>query len=208
MDAVRHFIAVMTLLSVPPAIGLWLAIHPFARAWRRIGPIATYSILIIPALGLVWLLWRMRATLIGTDFGTHPALLALGAAAAAAGAWIARARRRHLTQRILVGVPELSSADKGRLLTEGIYARVRNPRYIEFLFFVLAYACVANFSGTWAVVLLSVPAIHLIVLLEESELRDRFGAEYDGYCRRVPRWLPGRSAPRDADRRPGENQPR
>jgi protein-S-isoprenylcysteine O-methyltransferase Ste14 len=28
------------------------------------------------------------------------------------------------------------------------------------------------------------------VLLEERELRDRFGAEYDAYCRRVARYLP------------------
>jgi len=27
-------------------------------------------------------------------------------------------------------------------------------------------------------------------MLEERELRERFGAEYDAYCRRVPRFLP------------------
>lgn len=192
MASVRYFIAVMLLLSIPPAVGLWYAIHPFARVWRRIGPAATYAVLMIPVFVLGWLLWQRRNTLIGADFGTQPVLLALGAAAFGIGAWIARARRRHLTQRILAGVPELSSTDRGHLLTEGIYARVRNPRYIELLFFVLAYACVANFSGTWVLALLSVPAIHLIVLLEEAELRDRFGDEYDDYCRRVPRWIPFR----------------
>jgi protein-S-isoprenylcysteine O-methyltransferase Ste14 len=30
------------------------------------------------------------------------------------------------------------------------------------------------------------------VLLEERELRDRFGAEYEEYCRRVPRYIPKR----------------
>ncbi len=193
MASVRQFIAVMLLLTLPSAIGLWCAIHPLARAWRRIGATATYLVLSIPAFGLGWLLWERRASLIGTDFGTQPGLLVLGAVAAVAGGWIARQRRRHLTQRILVGVPELSATDKGHLLSEGIYAKVRNPRYIEFMLFVLAYACVANFSGTWLLVLLSVPAMHVIVLLEESELRDRFGSEYHDYCRRVPRWRPGAS---------------
>jgi protein-S-isoprenylcysteine O-methyltransferase Ste14 len=190
MERVRYFIAVWMFLSIPSAIGLWVAIHPFARAWRRIGPAATYAVLMIPTFGLSWFLWQARDTLVGTDFGPRPALLAVGALAAVGGTVIARARRRHLTQRILVGVPELSSSDKGRLLTEGIYAKVRNPRYIEFLFFVLAAAGVVNFSGTWALVVLCVPALHVVVLLEEAELRDRFGAEYDDYCRRVPRWLP------------------
>ena len=35
------------------------------------------------------------------------------------------------------------------------------------------------------------PAVHLIVLLEERELGRRFGAAYDEYAARVPRYLPG-----------------
>jgi len=30
------------------------------------------------------------------------------------------------------------------------------------------------------------------VLMEERELRDRFRAEYEEYCRQVPRYLPRR----------------
>jgi protein-S-isoprenylcysteine O-methyltransferase Ste14 len=190
MDAVRYFIAVTLLLGLPSAIGLWCAIHPFARVWRRIGHKATYAVLMIPVFALGWLLWVSRTTLIGADWGTQPALLVLAAVAAGIGLWIARARRLHLTHAILVGVPELSSSDQGRLLTEGIYSQVRNPRYIEMLFGVVAYACVVNYSGTWALAILSAPALHLVVLLEESELRDRFGADYVDYCRRVPRWIP------------------
>ena len=34
-------------------------------------------------------------------------------------------------------------------------------------------------------------AFHLFVLFwEEPDLRRRFGADYEAYCRRVPRWLP------------------
>ncbi|HUR21628.1 MAG TPA: isoprenylcysteine carboxylmethyltransferase family protein [Vicinamibacterales bacterium] len=192
MDDVRYGIAVTLLLGMPLAIALWITIHPFARAWRRIGVKATYAVLLVPGFALDWALWVNRTTLIGADWGTQPALLVLAAVTASIGVWIARARRLHLTPQILVGVPELSSSDKGRLLTEGIYSRVRNPRYLEVLFGMVTYACVANYSGTWALALLSAPGLHLVVLLEESELRDRFGADYDDYCRRVPRWIPRR----------------
>jgi protein-S-isoprenylcysteine O-methyltransferase Ste14 len=197
METARYFIAVLMLVSVPPAIGLWYAIHPFARAWRRIGTLATYLVLAVPFGALGWLTWRYRDLLLGADFGTQPWLFALTVPAAVGGAFIARARRRHLTQRILVGVPELSPRDKGHLLTEGIYARVRNPRYVEFMAFVLAYVSVANYGGAWVLFLLLFPATQVLVLLEERELRDRFGAEYEEYCRRVPRWIPrGRQAVR------------
>ena len=199
MDKARYAVAVMILISVPIAIGLWYAIHPFARAWRRIGAAGTYLVLCIPGIGAGWLIWQWRGVLLGADLRAQPALAVPGVAAAVVGAGIARARRRHLTQRILVGVPELSRTDPGRLLTGGIYDRVRNPRYLEFMAFIVAYACFANFAGTWVLVLLTFPAMHLLVLLEERELRDRFGAEYEAYCRRVPRWAPRRGgAPADS----------
>lgn len=37
-----------------------------------------------------------------------------------------------------------------------------------------------------------VPLRHLIVLLEERELRDRFGEAHADHARRVPRYWPGR----------------
>jgi protein-S-isoprenylcysteine O-methyltransferase Ste14 len=192
MNVARHAIAVMMLVSVPISLGLWYFIHPFARAWRRVGPIWTYLILTPPSLALGAVLWRYRRVLLGRDLGTNLPIIALTIPAAVAGILVARARRRHLTQKILTGIPELSQAGKGRLLTEGIYGRVRNPRYLEFLLFVLAYVGFANYAGTWILYGLCFPAIHLIVLLEERELRDRFGEEYEAYCRRVPRYVPRR----------------
>jgi protein-S-isoprenylcysteine O-methyltransferase Ste14 len=88
-----------------------------------------------------------------------------------------------------VGVPEVSKTDKGRLLSEGIYARTRNPRYLEFVAFSFVYVAFANHTGTWVLFALIFPALHLVVLLEERELRERFGAEYEEYCGRVPRYL-------------------
>ena len=192
MDRLRYFLAVTMLVTVPISLGLWYAIHPFARLWRRVGPAATYAVLAVPATALGAWLWIQRRTLLGRDLGAQPLLAALGVLAFAVAIAIARKRRRHLTQRILTGVPELSG-EKGTLLTEGLYARTRNPRYLEFLFFVLGYVAIANYAGTWVLWVLCFPAIHLVVLLEERELRDRFGAEYDDYCRRVPRYLPRRA---------------
>ena len=56
--------------------------------------------------------------------------------------------------------------------------------------FVLAYVAFANYTGTGILYVLTFPAAHAVVLLEERELRDRFGCEFDEYCRRVPRYLP------------------
>jgi protein-S-isoprenylcysteine O-methyltransferase Ste14 len=144
----------------------------------------------VPALGVCWGSFTARKTLVGTDLGTRPALIVLGVAALLLAGALAGARRKHLTQQILMGVPELSATDKGKLLTEGIYGRIRNPRYVELLTFILGVAAISNHLGLWILLLASMPAIELIVVLEERELRERFGAEFDEYCRRVPRWIP------------------
>jgi protein-S-isoprenylcysteine O-methyltransferase Ste14 len=190
MDNARYFIAVLMVVMMPPAIVYWYIIHPFARLWRRAGSTATFAAVSSLSAVACWVLWRFRVQLAGTDLGAQPALIAAAVPAAIVGIIIARRRRKLLTMRVLVGVPEVSGEDKGRLLTEGIYAKTRNPRYLEFLALSFAYVAFANYVGVWILYLSAFPALHLVVLLEERELRDRFGAEYDEYCRRVPRYIP------------------
>jgi protein-S-isoprenylcysteine O-methyltransferase Ste14 len=191
MNAARYVIAVMMLVAVPFALCLWYLIHPFARFWRRLGPLVTYVILSVPIAAGCAGIWAARERLLGRDLGTSAPLIVLAVVSATVGAAIAWQRRKHLTQRVLAGIPELSR-DPGRLLTGGIYSQTRNPRYLEFLFFSLAYIAFANYAGAWVLYACMFPATHLVVLLEERELRERFGAEYEAYCRRVPRYVPRR----------------
>jgi protein-S-isoprenylcysteine O-methyltransferase Ste14 len=192
VDNARYVVAVLMMATLPPAIGSWFIIHPFVRLWRRLGKVATYSILYSLLAAAALILWEFRKPLLGTDLGFQPLLLVPAVPAAVVGVLVIRQRRRVLTEAIRNGYPEVSRTDKGRLLTEGIYTRMRNPRYIEMLLFGFVYMAFANYSGTWIMYALTYPAIHLVVLLEERELRDRFGAEYEEYCRRVPRYLPVR----------------
>lgn len=191
MNSVRYFIALVTLISLPPAILLWFAVHPFARFWRKLGPVWTYALLSLPTGLLMVAVFLVRRRLLAIDFGTSPPLIALSVLTIAVGSWMAVRRRKLLTHGILVGLPELSGRRyPGKLLTEGIYAKIRHPRYIEALLWTLGYALFANYLAVYIAFLLAIPALYLVVLLEERELRERFGAAYDEYCRRVPRFIP------------------
>ena len=198
MNKLRYFIGFLLLAIQPPAILLWVAIHPFAPFWRRLGPGWTYALLGIPVLGYMVAAWLARDFLMGTDLGTSFITMALAAACVVAGALLNRQRRKHLNFATLSGLPELSGQQyPGRLLTEGIYGRIRHPRYVEVHFVVFGYAFFANYLGAYLVALLSIPLIYLVVVLEEKELRVRFGAVYEEYCRRVPRFIPRRRPPND-----------
>ena len=77
------------------------------------------------------------------------------------------------------------------LVTGGLYSHTRNPMYVGNVL-ILIGLCVA--SNSWTCVALVIPfyafVCAAIVAAEERYLRGRFGADFDAYCRDVPRWLP------------------
>jgi protein-S-isoprenylcysteine O-methyltransferase Ste14 len=192
MSTARYVVGVVLMMSLPPGLFLWFFIHPFASFWRKLGPVWTYTILSVPVVLYMVAVFLARDPLMWADHGTRYATIALALVCAAGGAWIAIARRKLLTAGVLTGMPELSEERyPGKLLSEGIYGRVRHPRYIEVFLFSLAYALFANYLGPYVMVVILLPAIYLLVVIEERELHDRFGEAYEEYCRRVPRFIPG-----------------
>jgi protein-S-isoprenylcysteine O-methyltransferase Ste14 len=80
-----------------------------------------------------------------------------------------------------------------RLVVVGFYRYVRNPMYIGFFagwIGLWIFFGRANAAALWvAGVALTFVAL-FVRLYEEPTLRRMFGAEYEEYCRNVPRWVP------------------
>lgn len=191
METARYVFGVLLIVSLPPALAWWFIVHPLVAFWRRVGARLTLVLVTVASVAGVVGLFTIRDDLLMTDLGTHPPLVIAAGLLLVATAWIAVLRKRHLTFRILVGLPELEGrGDPGALLDEGIYARIRHPRYVEVALGTLAYAVFANYLGAYVIAALTLPMLHLIVLLEERELVERFGARYEEYRARVPRYVP------------------
>jgi len=201
MESFRYYVALLMVVALPPALLFWLVVHPFARFWRRLGAAWTHALLWpILVLGMV-VLFSQRGWLLHAEYGTSGILVVAGVMLIGFSAWMLAILRRHLTLATQMGMPELSLLRAQRLLTEGIYARLRHPRYVQMEIALLGWALIANYLAGYLVFLGSVPAVYLIVLLEERELLDRFGDAYEQYSRRVPRFFPriGRPAPRNGE---------
>lgn len=78
-----------------------------------------------------------------------------------------------------------------RLVTAGFFAVSRNPLYVGNL---LVYGGLLSIhSNPWSVMLgggFFLFAYRAIVATEERYLRRTFGADYESYCLRTPRWWP------------------
>lgn len=191
IDAVRWWIALLILVATPPAFVTWFVIHPFAGFWRRHGGYAAYLAALAVGLPLGYGLFRLRHRLLAVDLGTSWVLVALGVGCAAVAVGMAVQVRRQLSVATQMGLPEVApDRHPGALLTEGIYARVRHPRYVEALLGLFGWALIANYAAVYVLMALMLPALHAIVVLEERELRERFGAAYEAYARQVPRYVP------------------
>jgi protein-S-isoprenylcysteine O-methyltransferase Ste14 len=77
------------------------------------------------------------------------------------------------------------------LVVGGDYRFVRNPMYVGVVTAIFGQALV--FLDGWVlaygVVAWTVMAA-FVKWYEEPVLRERYGAQYDEYCRRVPAWVP------------------
>ena len=88
------------------------------------------------------------------------------------------------------GTPVPTDPPRALVIT-GPYHYVRNPIYVGVLLIFLGHFL---WFGYWALLIYMAVALiiaHLfIVLYEEPTLKRKFGADYEEYLRRVPRWIP------------------
>jgi protein-S-isoprenylcysteine O-methyltransferase Ste14 len=191
MDSVRYYIALFLVAFTPGVYLYWFSIHPLIGFWRKIGLRPTlalhYTLMIALAVPLV----LMRKTILSVDLGAKPVLMLLAALLLALVIYMRKEISKKVATKVLSGFPELAPDQyEPRLLTDGIYARIRHPRYVQLLLAILAYALFTNYLAVYAVFLVGLVWAPLVVRIEERELRDRFGADYERYCESVPRFLP------------------
>ena len=78
-----------------------------------------------------------------------------------------------------------------RLVQRGVYGLSRNPMYAANLLIVLGVCLLFRAPPAFLTVVPAFVFIYrAITAAEERFLREKFGREFDAYCRRVPRFLP------------------
>ncbi|MCB5358795.1 methyltransferase family protein [Vibrio lentus] len=77
------------------------------------------------------------------------------------------------------------------LVTEGVYKYTRNPMYLGFVVSLLGFAILtgaANSSFLLTAIFVLVTD-RWYIKFEEQMMRDKFGQDYEDYCRKVRRWF-------------------
>ena len=178
----------VAFVSVAVALGVC-----FAVVWRRaraewrdgsdLAPATGWLILVLWALVVVLLVLAVAWRPLGLDVPVAASVVAgglvvLGGVALAAPGFLPFASIR-----------QLYGIERGGLITGGIYRYSRNPQYAGLGLALLGGAFAARSGLALLVAALYWLAIRAWLVIEEEHLEAAFGAKYDAYRGRAPRFL-------------------
>jgi protein-S-isoprenylcysteine O-methyltransferase Ste14 len=190
-----RYLALLVLFLDLPVPVYWFILHPLNGFWRRHVRAAFWT----ATLGA----WVLGGVFIGLFHGeliraggpSFPMALA-GLVLIASDVILLRLASRDLGNMKLVGHAELTGAMD--MITDGLYAHVRHPRYAGMIAAVAGACVLAETRFAWITGAAWLALVMASISMEEREMRNRFGAVYEEYCRRVPRFLPMRMRARRA----------
>ena len=168
----------------------WLVLHPAVNTWRRIGYRSFWIALPVWVLAGVPVA-LMKDSIIAHRLPRNAATYALGAALLALTFWVSRRVHQEFSFKKLAGLPELNPAHPHRgIVDKGIYAWVRHPRYANMMLGFVAFGLLTGAAGIFLLAIVTFLLYLIVTPLEERELREQYGSEYEIYARTVPRFLP------------------
>ncbi len=188
------FLEILSLLFLAIFLPIpisWIIIHPTINLWRKIGKYSHCIIRIILWLIFAFIIFKYRNYLLvnQVSFTIFPFIAAI--LAIIFSLYLDKKRSEVFNIKQLFGFPEIMPDKyKQKLVTSGIYSKIRHPRYLGYIFFSWGIALLTRFLITYAAALYMTFSLYILMILEEHELKQRFGEAYEEYCRKVPRLWP------------------
>ena len=187
MVALDWLAGIVLFLQLPIPL-YWFVMHPMMRFWRRhshsraflAGVFISWPPVMVCLVAFRSELFRVSAPPAASIGGGFTLLVLEG--------WIFWRVKRDLGGARLVGKTELSGG--GEIIRTGIYGQLRHPRYVGSMLAIIGACLIAGTRTMWAIAAVWAALMLVAILLEEREMRARFGADYVAYCRNVPRFLP------------------
>lgn len=186
MHALRWIAALVFFLQLPIPL-YWFVVHPPVNFWRR-HPRAVYSTGLIFSWGIVTPCLILFRNQLLRENPPSLAFVIPGFVCIAGEVWIFWRVKKDLGAARLVGKTELSGG--GEVIARGIYSRIRHPRYAGSFLAIVGACFLAGTQTAWIVAGVWTLLMLIAIAFEEREMRARFGAAFEDYCRRVPRFLP------------------
>lgn len=182
--------AIIFLIFLAPIPLFWGIFQANTGFWKRFGRgVYGASLLFYTLVAAIAL--QYTDVIIAYRTLVTPKTIIIGLVLVITGGIIASIAMKELSLTTLVALPQiLPERYASKLVTTGLYARMRHPRYLGFWAMALGFWLATGLWVMWMLFIWSLIGFVTLGILEERELQQRFGKSYKEYMRRVPRFLP------------------
>jgi protein-S-isoprenylcysteine O-methyltransferase Ste14 len=179
-------LAIITVILWPVIPLFWIPVHGLSKIFKRLG-LLTYITPLITWLPLVYIIYQNRIFLLQFKIDLPVTLNIIGILLFVIGTLLHIWTGLLLGLWGLVGLPEISSRIKGKLITEGPFSVVRHPTYLAHTLMFSGVFLITGVITVAIITLLDFLIINVLIIpLEEKELSARFGEDYKIYKKEVP----------------------
>jgi protein-S-isoprenylcysteine O-methyltransferase Ste14 len=183
-------LALLTIISWPLIPLFWIPLHFCSDFFKKIR-LLSYLLPFVTWLPLAYVLYLYRDILIRYKIDMPELPVIAGIILLTLGTLLHIWTGKLLSLQGLIGIHEILSSSKGRVVRDGAFGVVRHPTYFAHTMMFSGVFLISGVVAVGAVTILDFIAVHAFVIpLEERELLARFGDDYAHYQREVPRFFP------------------
>ncbi|MBI4276707.1 isoprenylcysteine carboxylmethyltransferase family protein [Candidatus Uhrbacteria bacterium] len=196
-----QLLTLIAIILFAPIPLFFIPLQLAPRLWRRFGlwNYALSTIIWIITAGVVYALRDAILTLhisplvplyVRSDIKWFLLLRVVGGILLLVGIIVSERAMHTLTWRITFALPQVKpDTTPSTLIAHGIYKKVRHPRYLGFFYITLGIALLTGYFAAALLFLYTLIMFTVIALLEERELKTRFGQSYINYMRTTSRFF-------------------
>lgn len=186
----KIIITVLVALTTPAPWSISVIHLVSQKTQKRFYTKTIYAFHLLVSGVLVYLIFIYKGFVFAEKFSVNIPIRSLGALLLISALFIEWKTRKVLGTKALYGLVEIEkeSSDSG-LITKGIYAHARHPRYVEHSLWAFGLTLLSGYILLLVFAVYISIAFWIVTYLEEIELVRRFGEQYKIYQKKVPKFF-------------------
>lgn len=186
----KDILALITIMLWPVIPIYWIPVHLATEFFRKLGRL-TYLLITIMWLLVAYSIFLNRGPIIAHKIVFPVLLLIVGFILLAAGTLLHIWTAILLSLPGIMGIPEIVTPQKSKLIDKGPFAIVRHPTYSAHTMIFLGIYLITGVTAVGILTLADFIVVNAAVIpFEEKELLRRLGEPYRRYITMVPRIIP------------------
>jgi protein-S-isoprenylcysteine O-methyltransferase Ste14 len=186
-------LALMMLMMWPAIPMILIQLHIVPSFWRKLG-VWTYLVWLLEWLPIAYIIRSFQDVLLQSEINVNLAIIVIGVLFVVGGITLHAWTAKLLGIKSTIGYTELKpedDANNGKLIMSGPFSVVRHPSYGAHSLILVGTFLITGIIAVGIMTLIDLLIAYFVTMeLEERELLERFGEQYEKYRMQIPKFFP------------------